>query len=379
MRHFLFLLFAACTLLASGGRALAGADLAIGDDEIYRRPNSWSQNELGGPAPYKYAASRTGVSIAWRNADQIEEVEVRVVNLGNAPGTGKLSVDVVDDKGRVLLSLSPPDGQEIVQMPAADQGGLQGKIIRMKASWELNGLIDRFDMGHVQYGVMATIAPVTQDDNLLNNRKCKTWNNMARVQPGGTNTFNYAFVNSDSVAHDFRLHLETNHLPPDWVLKDSNEDKGVIHLNPGDTINGTLSLKVPDKIEEGAFSEARLALVNTADGTVYRQHEWFEIYDTVAPVISNYRAVLLQNHTIAIQALVADQQSGVLEATGVSTQFSLGRREDLGCQGPQLQDGQFHSSHAVRDGAGAVSAKDQCSAADDRQGHGRERGLAHSR
>ena len=59
------------------------------------------------------------------------------------------------------------------------------------------------------------------------------------------------------------------------------------------------------------------------DGQVYRQHEWFQVFDQIPPEVSNYRAIALPDHTLAIQALVADRHSGVLEATGVTTQFSV--------------------------------------------------------
>lgn len=303
--------------------AWAGPDLAIGDDEVYRRPNSWSLQDSGS-APYQYAASRTGVSIAWRNADQVEEVEVRVVNLGDATGRGKVSVDVVNAEGRILLHLQPPEGEEVISVPPTGSGGSQGKIIRMKASWELNGMIDRFDLNHTQYGVMATVEPIGPDNDLSNNRKTKTWNNMSRVVPGGLTTFNYDFVNAESQPRVFTLKLERSRLPQGWQLIDSNAQLREVTLQPNDHLRGTLSLQVPSSTpSDGAFSEARIALVDRNTNSVYRQHEWFEIYDSTPPSVSNYRAILLPDHTIAIQALVADEQSGVLEATGVKTEYSL--------------------------------------------------------
>lgn len=138
--------------------AMAEVDLAIGDDEVYRRPNAWSDNVLKPADEWATSTvSRPGMSIAWRNANQVEEVEVRVLNLGNDPGEGRISVDIVDATGRILLSLSPPEGEEVVRVPARDKGGREGKVIRMKANWELNALIDRNDRTRTQYGVMATI------------------------------------------------------------------------------------------------------------------------------------------------------------------------------------------------------------------------------
>lgn len=309
------------TWLVLAGSAWAAADLAIGDDEVYRRPNAWSQNE-NGLRDYAHAASRTGVSIAWRNANQIEEVEVRVINLGDVEGRGRLSVDIVDAEGRVLLSLTAPAGQEIISVPAADDGGRQGRVLRMQASWELNGLIDRFDIADTQYGVMATIEPIGEDADLSNNRKTKTWHNIQRVTPGGVTTFNYVFRNFERETRSFAVRLETSDLPNGWHVTNRERTRRVT-LSPGETFSGTLELSVPDNLENGAFAEIRLALADPATGRVYRQHEWFEVYDVTPPEISNYRAIMLADHTIAIQALVADQHSGVMEATGVSTEYSV--------------------------------------------------------
>jgi hypothetical protein len=105
------LLLAALAPLVMSATAHAKPDLAIGDDEVYQRPNSWS-DAADVATRYAFPASRSGVSIAWRNADQVEEVEVRVVNLGDEPGSGKVQVDVVDADGRILLHLTPPDGEQ---------------------------------------------------------------------------------------------------------------------------------------------------------------------------------------------------------------------------------------------------------------------------
>jgi hypothetical protein len=39
--------------------------------------------------------------------------------------------------------------------------------------------------------------------------------------------------------------------------------------------------------------------------------------------VSNYRIVITDDHQLGIQALVADRESGVLEATGVTTEYSI--------------------------------------------------------
>ena len=153
------------TVLALGYSILpisahAKVDLSIGDDEVYRRPNAWSDASPVKSGAEQWAAStisRPGVSIAWRNANQVEEVEVRVINLGDEAGEGRLSVEIVDATGKTLLRLTAPEGEEVVRVPSRENGGLQGKVIRMKANWELNALIDRNDLTRTQYGVMASV------------------------------------------------------------------------------------------------------------------------------------------------------------------------------------------------------------------------------
>jgi hypothetical protein len=127
-----------------------GVDLRISDDEVYGRPNSWSLSPFSNSERLAFsqtqrAQSRPGLSIAWRNANQIEEVEVRVQNYGDQPGEGRIFVDVLDEVGAVLLHLEPPEEMKTVRIPAFHLGGREGKVIRMQASWELNALIDRFD------------------------------------------------------------------------------------------------------------------------------------------------------------------------------------------------------------------------------------------
>jgi hypothetical protein len=263
------------------------------------------------------------VSIAWRNANQIEEVEVRVINLGTDPGEGKISVDVVDATGKILLHLTPPEGQEIIRLPGRDKGGAEGKVLRMKASWELNALIDRNDLTHTQYGVMATVEPLQADSDPFNNRKCKTWNVPFRVSREATNVFNFAISNNETVSKTFKWRLVHTALPPGWQLSGAPDESKEFTLAPGQSVRGSLLLKAPAEIAQGAYLESRIALVEADTGKVYRQHEWFQVFDEIPPEISNYRAILLPDHSIAIQALVADRNSGVLEATGVSTQFSV--------------------------------------------------------
>jgi hypothetical protein len=317
-------------LTASVSLSQTKVDLRISDDETFKRPNSWSLEKQGNTgnnellfAEAGAPASRAGISIAWRNANQVEEVEVRVQNYGEEAGTGKVYVDVLDEFGNGLLHLEPPDEMKLIRVPAYDRGGKEGKIIRMKASWELNALIDQFDRSKRRYGVKATIETTGEDKNWLDNAKIKEWNIPFKLQPGFMNVYNYVFKNTTEKTITAKWLFDHSDYPQGISIKNLPSGRKTIQLPPGGEIKGTLFLQAPARMEEGAFLEARLSLVNTETNRIFQQHEWFQVFDTEKPVVTNYRAVLLQNHTIAIQALVADKGSGVLEATGVTTEFSV--------------------------------------------------------
>jgi hypothetical protein len=314
----------------AAGPSAGDVDLGIGDDETYKRPNSWSKLVMPTVPTERLligdgtgSASRPGASIAWRNANQVEEVEVRVRNLGTSPGDGRVFVDVLDETGKILLHLEPPDDQKIVHLPAVDMGGREGKILRMKASWELNALIDSYDQTRTRYDVKATVETVGADKNPFDNSKVKSWNIPFRVDPGMLKVYNYIFKNHLPTPVTLRWVFEHTPYPAGWEIKGVPSAPDPFTLTGGQEIRGALTMLAPNKIEEGAFLEARLSLANAADGTVFEQHEWFQVYDTEPPQVSNYRVVLTDDHRVAIQALVADKGSGVLEATGVRTEFSV--------------------------------------------------------
>lgn len=339
------LLIALAIFGAWSAAALGDVDLRISDDETYKRPNAWSLDSAS-PGELMYAeavgpSSRPGISIAWRNANQVEEVEVRVQNLGDEPGEGRLFVDVVDETGKVLLHLEPPDEMQTIRVPAFERGGREGKIIRMKASWELNAMIDRFDLTRTRYGVRATVETLGPERNWADNTKTKEWNTPFRVDPGAMNVFNYKFSNHSAEPLVAKWMWEHSDPPEGWVIEGLPNLKEPVRLAPGATLQGSLFMRAPDAIEEGAFLEARLSLVDADTSKVIHQHEWFQVHDTVPPEVTNYRAVLLDNHTLAIQALVADKGSGVLEATGVSTEYSLDAGKTWGRTAHNYKVGNF--------------------------------------
>ncbi|UGY16773.1 hypothetical protein HAP48_0004325 [Bradyrhizobium septentrionale] len=320
-------------------RVIPGVDLGIADDETFRRPNSWgdlnssktkfaseekllpTERLLGGL--HSGPASRPGLSIAWRNAAQVEEIEVRVRNLGNQPGEGRVWVDVLGESGNRILRLEPPDELKIIRLPAYGNGGREGKIVRMKSSRELNNIIDQFDRDKRRYHVQATVETIgMKDANIGDNIKTKSWNVPHRVEPKQRNAFNYVYKNVEDKPVRVRWLFERTPYPANWKITGIPASNAPFVVAPGEEIRGALTMDAPQQIEQGAFVEARLSLVNADTGVVWQQREWFQVFDLIPPVVTDYRLVLTDDRRIAIQALVSDQGSGVLEATGVSTQYS---------------------------------------------------------
>ncbi|MFD2640807.1 hypothetical protein [Pseudomonas japonica] len=310
---------------------LSSVDLGIADDETYKRPNAWSSHEVSPHPGAKLltsdgvsAGSRPGVSIAWRNANQVEEVEVRVINKGSEAGEGKVTVNILSESGKNLLHLEPPEDQKRIRIPAYDRGGKEGKVLRMKAEWGLNALIDRFDIARTRYHVEATVETVNAEDaNLLDNRKTKSWNIPFRVNPKKLNAYNYTFTNHGDTEKNLRFMFEHSSYPENWEIAGIPPLDTTFTLKPGETVSGALTLNAPEKILDGAFLESRISLVDTKDNSIFLQNEWFQVFDTIPPVVTDYRLVSLDDGRLAIQALVSDQGSGILEATGVSSEFSV--------------------------------------------------------
>ncbi|WP_313952765.1 hypothetical protein [Accumulibacter sp.] len=341
---FIFLLGTVCGSCFAASQAVLGTlpqspvegvDLGIADDETFSRPSSWGMNDDYTPETrlaatervlsndFNGPSSRPGISIAWRNAAQVEEVEVRVRNLGNKPGEGRIYVVVLDEEGLPLLSLQPPDEFKTIRIPAFVDGGREGKILRMQSSRELNNIIDQFDRTHKRYDVRAVVETVgTKDANPFDNVKTKSWNVEHRVEPGRLVAFNYVYKNNEDKPVTVKWQFERTHYPKGWQLQGIPTQSTPFVIQPGQMINGTLSMKAPAAISEGVFLESRLSLVDVNSGTPWQQKEWFLAHDTIPPTVADYRLVATTDHRISIQALVADQGSGVKEATGVTTQYS---------------------------------------------------------
>jgi hypothetical protein len=320
-------------------KALDGVDLGIADDHMYRRPVVWSTHPPYKPAePNKkdlgffkrQEETRPAIFIAWRNTDLIEEVEVRLRNLGSEEGRGEVSVDILDEEGRIELHLEPLSYNRTVSVPPRDQGGFEGKVVKMAADRRLNRLIDLYDRIRKPYSVRATVRTLgAVDANIRDNVKFKSFNVPFVAKPGFRHTYNYRFVSDAPGPRRVVWRLESTTLPDGWQLSGSPVPKEAFAYDPKTPLSGFVSFDIPATAKEGEMVELRASLVDAATGEVIQQKELFLAQDTTPPTMSEIRirtqqAIQLQmaQGMVRIDLQVSDFGSGVLEASGVWIEFS---------------------------------------------------------
>src|SRR5437879_5175563 len=146
---------------------------------------------------------------------------------------------------------------KIIRVPAADQGGREGKVLRMKANRDLNNFIDMHDRVRMRYDVKATVETNGPDKNPADNSKTKSFNISYRVEPSFLNVYNYVYRNYTDKA--LKVHWVFEHTPyPDgWEIKGVPNNPKSFDLKAGQEIRGSLTMAARSKIAEDAFVEAR--------------------------------------------------------------------------------------------------------------------------
>jgi hypothetical protein len=317
--------------------AVDGVDLGIADDHMYRRPIVWSTHPPDKPEGNEKVGyfregeeARPGIFIAWRNTELVEEVEVRVRNLGNQEGRGEVSIDIINDGGQVELHLEPLEYNRVITIPPRDKGGLEGRVVKMTADRRLNRLIDLYDRIRKPYSVRATVRTVgAVDANLTDNVKFKSFNIPFAAMPGYRQTYNYRFTNDSAGTRQVRWKLESTQLPTGWQVSGTSLPKEPFAFTSGTPLIGSVSIDVPTSTREGEMAELRLSLVDATTGEILNQREWFLARDVTPPTISEVRIrtqqpiqLRMEPGMVRIDLMASDLGSGVFEASGVWVDFS---------------------------------------------------------
>lgn len=338
----LALLAAACTPLDLVSTQ-SGAEEQIGVEEDAEQPSSGVDLTIGNggwagrfepidpdkpdPASTSTASRfgrRTGILIAWRNTKQVENVEILVRNLGDTPGTGQLSVDLIDARTGQLLASRPGIGEPLaVELPAATDGGNEGEIYTLIASRKINNLVDQLDRDGTPYLIRATVDSNEPDVNLSNNVATKSYFSATLARAHSQHQREFYFHNLGQEPVSFELRLRSTSLPNGWTLAMDPEPGSELTLQPDEMVQGLLTLQTAEHVEEAEHLDAVVSGVAVDTGEVLYQDEWFVDVDNEPPtILSSEIEYERDTNMVVAEALVEDPNSGIMEASGVRIEFT---------------------------------------------------------
>jgi hypothetical protein len=281
--------------------------------------------ELGAPR----ALTRGSQFVNLRVADDplygrpaVTEFAVRLQNLGNSRGVGEVSVDLVDGLGTVLITLDIPSHERVVGIPAYRLGGVEGRTIHLPRSTRLTSLVDSLIAAGVRYGLRATVATIGEDEDWSDNTKTRELGTTQTLIPAATTTLTRTFRNTTDNPWRARWQVDWLSAPYGVRLAGLPESGREIELQPGDSVTISLIARSLAEIAHGTVLSARISLIALASNRVLQQHELFAVFDSIAPVLGNYRAVVFANGMVGVQLMASDRHSE-MDRRGVTTHYSL--------------------------------------------------------
>ena len=251
----------------------------------------------------------------------ITGTEVEVSNFGGRSGEGQLLVDAVNEDGMVLASIEPLNDRRLLSVPAYRLGGREGRRVRLALTTELIELLGGLERKGSPYAIRATIRTLGRDANWRDDTSEKEWRKNQTLRPGREYRFRYGFSNNTRETVLARWNIEIQSVPAGGSLRFRPEPGTFLSLAAGRHDGGTVRFRAPAVVREGSFLAVRATLLDLS-GKVLSLREWFLVADTVPPMVSNYRALVLGNRTIAVQVLVGDPNAGV-RPFGVNTVYSV--------------------------------------------------------
>jgi|GEM_PF-3301284 len=282
--------------------------------------------------PYRYVdlgitssevTNRPAILIAWRNTHKIFEAEVQIRNFGEREGSGKVYMEILDEKGDVLMR-RPEPGQEVkVTIPPASQGGKEGKIVQILGSKDANRLLDQLDREKAKYAIRATVLPLQGDVNDANNVSVRTYNTVTLAHASGTFFYPYYFKNTSSKMLSGKLSITATNIPKDWKIIPETKEISGVELKPGQMFQGHIMVETGTKVTEGQFLDLQFTLTDTKTQNVFDKREWYLVADNHPPEIRETDIdVNNKKGEINLQLVAHDKISGIAEASGVKIEYS---------------------------------------------------------
>ena len=249
---------------------------------------------------------------------KISRRSVHVQNIGRAPGSFRLSVDVLDSMGSLLLQAAIPRGDSMIHLSAAHLGGREGIDVPFSQITALQEIIDTLSSKNSGFGIRVRIATRDGEANLTNSVGTREWRPWIFLEPGKRIATHFLF-NFDRLVRPGKVSLEALRIPPAFGIERPQQEDSI--LTNTDTYSRELHLTTPARIPHGLAIAVRLTVTDMGTSEIRQQHLRIAVNDTLPPQVTGYRAILGYDGAVAIQVSAADRQSGVAE-NAVTTEYS---------------------------------------------------------
>jgi hypothetical protein len=287
-------------------------------------------------------AERPAILVAWRNTQQVLEVEVLITNQGYKSGKGRVHVEVLDGQHNVLAKQPVESQPFVIGVPPASGGGVPGITVQIPGTYNLNKMLDQLDRAQDPYCLRVTIETLeVKDDDVSNNVGVKCYNASAKLVSGDSAHHRFYLRNTGTEPVEGTLVIKRPELPEDWTLQVEPAPGTKIKLDPGKFIIGMLLVRSKGTVVEGHYLDIRPVLLDRARNVIDGS-EFYVAADSTPPQIT--RAFVgpgSEPNTVYLVARSVDSISGVAEASGASVEWSTDAGFTQNRRTLTYQDGNF--------------------------------------
>lgn len=260
---------------------------------------------------------------------EISLTALHIRNQGETAGEGTLTLAILDSLGQKKQEVNLLGGATF-RVPRLSLGGGMGRVVPAdpQAFAQVVADILRSD---APFSLLARIATRGSDGQASDNVGTREFRRWMRLSPDSNVDLQFAFQVASTLRAP-RAHLDVLRKPARSRLHSQTCD--ALRLESGQHAC-VVRFSTPGKMTDGAVLAVRLTIRDGETGVVAQQHIRIAAYDTIAPLLTSYRAVILGDGRVAVQVYAGDEDTGI-PGYGVVTRYSV--------DGGQTWGRQHHSS-----------------------------------
>ncbi len=270
--------------------------------------SSWARTGHGTPMSSAALADlRIGRLPNGRAAIDLERVLVQ--NVGGRAGPLTVILDVLGtDSHQPLVSVRLSGPRSV---PAAEHGGSEGEEFTVPYSARMEQVVDSLKSLGRGYTLRGRVVTTARDSDLTNNTSSTYSLGGSAVHPGGPSTLPYAFENRATRPLLVRWHISGSTLPFGWSATGLPNTTQPFIWRPGEVVGGGVTVMLPRRVARGESWALLISIVDAHTGAVLDQSEWYPIFDTIPPVVTEIRVLLIPDGKVAVELAVDDEASSV--------------------------------------------------------------------